>query len=91
MLHGLHTRAAMPRRVIQLNMRLPCAQILGFDGIFEPVEVGGLRVGPLLAAMQPLEAVVVEVTAERDTRWESAVAEGGQGVETRDFINVAND
>ncbi len=80
----------MPGCVVQLDVRLPSAQIFRFDGIFETVEIGGLRMRPLLAAVQPLEAVVIEVTPESDTRWKGTVAKRCEGAETGDFVDVAN-
>ena len=72
-------------------MRLSSAQVLGLDGVFGPVEESGLGVGPLLAAVQPLEAVVVEVAPEGDPRREGAVAEDCERAETRDLVHVADD
>ena len=71
-------------------MRLSGAQVLGLDGIFKAVEVGGLGMRPLLPTVQPLEAVIVKVATERDARGEGAIAKCGQGAKTGDFVNVAD-
>lgn len=47
--------------------------------------------GPLLAAMLPLEAVVVEMATEGDAWREGAVAEGRERAETWDLVYVADD
>ena len=91
MLHRLHTRTAMPRRVVELQVRLSHAQVVRLDGIFEAVEEGCLGMSPLLATVEPLEAVVVEMATEGDARWEGAVAECGKGTRTGNFVNVADD
>ena len=72
-------------------MRLSRAQVLRLDGIFEAVVEGCLGMSPWLAAVEPLEAVIIEMTPKGDARWEGAVAEGGEGTETRDFVNIADD
>ena len=72
-------------------MRLSRAQIFRLDGIFETVEEGRLGVSPLLATMEPLEAVVIEVAPKSDARWKGAVAERSQCAKTGNFVDVAND
>lgn len=81
----------MPCRVVELYVRLSGAQILRPDGIFGAVEEGCLGMTPLLAAVEPLEAVVIEVTPKGYTRWEGAIAEGGKGAETGNLVNIADD
>ena len=80
----------MPGSVVQLCVRLAGAQVFRLDSMLEAVKVCGLRVVPLLTTMEPLKAVVVEVTAQRDSRGESAVAESLECVLARYFINVAD-
>ena len=81
----------MPCRVVELHVRLSGAQVLRFDGIFEAVEEGCLGMSPLLAAVEPLEAVVIEVTPKCDSRWEGAVAKCDKGAGTGNLVDVADD
>ncbi len=43
---------------------------------------------PLLAAMLPLEAVVVELASERDSEWKGAIAEDLHGRDSWNLIDI---
>ena len=65
-------------------------EVVGEDCLRAAVE-GGVRVGPLGAAVAPLEGVVVELGAQGQAEWEVAETEQDVGSRAGDFVHVADD
>jgi len=74
-----HTRATMPARVQYFAVGYPIPEVLGSDSASDTITVSGLGMRPLLAAMLPLEAVIVELASKRDPGWIGAVTEDLEG------------
>jgi len=62
--------------------------MLWSDSASDAIIVSGLGMRPLLAAMLPLEAVVIELASERDLGWEGAVVEDLDGRGPWNLIDI---
>ena len=69
----------MPARVQYFAVGYPIPEVLGSDSASDTITVSGLGMRPLLAAMLPLEAVIVELASKRDPGWIGAVTEDLEG------------
>lgn len=88
----LEAVAAVPRRVLHVVLVVGAhAQSVGGHGQVCALPQHGLWVVPVIAALMPLEAIIVHFAAEGDGVGDCAVSHGRQRVGTRDLVDVGDD